>query len=112
MPAILYHIFAEPIFNKWLIYAQLHTITTLLNEAAVVALKKGTLSLHELDDNVKTDPLAVPAILLLHTDPLQTEFLGIIPTRSCNLNCVYCGLMPVMNHRGWISPLSYLLWIG
>ncbi len=87
------HIFAVPVIDKWLIHAPLHGVTALVNKAAVTDVCNGI----SKADNERTKNLR--ALLneeserepLPNTGPPQPEFLGIVPTRSCNLNCQYCG---------------------
>ena len=84
--------FKIPILDKWLIYAPLHDITALVNEAAVDELTKkngpkrdGVLSdlWRALDGPPEHSPL-------LKEGPFDPQFLAIVTTRGCNINCVYC----------------------
>ncbi len=87
------HIFAVPVMEQWLIHAPLHGVSALVNKAAVTGLSTG--SQKSADKKIK----GLLALLDEETEniprtnegPAQPEFLGIIATRSCNLNCGYCG---------------------
>lgn len=88
------HIFAIPVLNQWLIYAPLQQVSALVNRRAVSHLERGGLSAHatglfsELVDHIKRNPQEIPRP---REGPIHPEFLGLIPTRACNLACVYCG---------------------
>lgn len=86
-------VFAVPVFDRWLIHAPLHEITALVNHSMVETLKAGPVrgrkdSFNRLCGLLSGEPPAIPRA---NTGPLRPDFLGIIPTRSCNLNCVYCA---------------------
>lgn len=84
-------IYVVPISDRWLVHAPLHGISALVNTETVRALKNGNSSIgrvKKLSDALQQKPVYSPRSL---TDPLNPDFLGIIPTRACNLNCVYCG---------------------
>ena len=92
------NIFAVPISNKSLLYAPLHDLAALVDPKAARRLRDGLLSgetvadgqLNEiarvLDDGTESAPL-----------PKQGDFvpafLGLLPTRGCNLSCQYCGFL-------------------
>ena len=86
------NVYAVPIFNKWLLYAPLRRITALVNSRAVLSLKNGS----SQTESIKVKPLynilqkaeVPPAPRSGNIDP---EFLGIIPTRDCDMSCLYCG---------------------
>ncbi len=88
-------IFAVPIGKKFLLYAPLHKFSALVNRAALhsihTALTTGDTVSPTLEPIVK--PLQRPTIPVpaARTGYLTTPlFLGIIPTRGCNLACRYC----------------------
>lgn len=88
---LLEHVYAVPLVDRWLLHAPLHSITAVVNASAIRELKASA------PDPVRKSVLA-PLIEAPPADPprplqnsLQPEFLGIIPSRRCNLNCVYCG---------------------
>ena len=85
--------FVVPVLDRWLVYAPLHQVAAIVNTRAATALRNGdtahaTGSLADLIDALRRSPSHVPAPL--HGDPCPS-FLGIMPTRGCNLACVYCN---------------------
>ena len=86
-------IYALPLPESWLVYAPLHEISALVNEAAIQALRSPeaeslTLELKELRDGL----IAPPELSLTQRKgDFLPDFIGLIPTRDCNLNCRYCG---------------------
>ena len=82
---MLDRVFAAPVLDRWLIHAPLHRITALINRASLEALAGGSSPLTpELSEPRETEPGP-------RTGPLDPRFLGLVPTRACNLACVYCG---------------------
>lgn len=86
-------VFVVPIFDKWLVYAPLHHVTALVNSAMVAALKNGNSppgsdTLTELYKSLENGPVDMPSP---PTGPICPEFIGLIPTRACNMACIYCG---------------------
>jgi uncharacterized protein len=91
-------IFAIPILNLCLIYAPLHTFGALVTPAAADQIRHALWA----GESVEASPLgdiiellrAVPAPA---PQPRQGEFapafLGLIPTRGCNLACQYCDFL-------------------
>jgi uncharacterized protein len=89
-------IFAFPILDRILIYAPFHSLTALVNRDAAKLIQKAL--------KTETDPPEIVRTIVSELrrpgrscpakrrgpldDPL---FLGIIPTRGCNLNCRYCN---------------------
>jgi uncharacterized protein len=92
----LHSIFLLPVGSKFLLYAPLHNLAVLMNRAAVVRLRDGLSgkgrvgagSLQEVLEILKTDAEVAPRRKQGGLDP---AFLGLIPTRACNLACGYCG---------------------
>lgn len=80
--------------DRFLFHSPLHYISAVVNQGVVALLQdKGTPSigsggLGELQACVRTAPAYIPGP---HESESSQKFLGIIPTRQCNLNCVYCG---------------------
>jgi uncharacterized protein len=98
MKEILRNIFYLPVQNDFLVYSPLNGISALLNRTGLLGLKKqlqfaGT---DTADPDSKLLELAneilnTPANKILKKEGEFTpEFLGIIPTRSCNGACNYC----------------------
>jgi len=75
-------VFALPVFDKWLVYAPLDRVTALVNRAA-------------LEDFPEELRAALGGQAEPEPQPRQgavcPQFLGIVPTRACNLSCAYCG---------------------
>ncbi len=83
-------IYALPVLKKWLLHAPLHGLSALVNAQTLRELKRQRFSTPEtenLSQTLQHTPANQPPL----NGPLNPEFLGIIPTRACNLNCVYCG---------------------
>lgn len=78
-----------PVPGAVLLISPLRSISALMNEAAASVLASG-LCHPELEDLAAAlaAPAADPAV---DAGPIRPAFLGLIPTRSCNLTCVYCG---------------------
>jgi len=84
------YVFTVPVSDKYILHSPLHNITALMNRSAVKSLKDGTLKnkdLYELYRSLTEKP-SIPAP---HRGPVNPDFAGLIPTRSCNFNCIYCG---------------------
>ena len=86
-------VYALPVLDRWLVHAPLHGATALVNSAALARLRDrdngapaGRVA--ELDDLLAREPQSEPRP---HQGPLRPQFLGLIPTRACNLRCLYCG---------------------
>lgn len=88
-------IFILPVQDKYLLYAPLHELSALLNKAAVLQVKQALVSSRpdsattELADMIsvlKATPTQNPD----RSGELDPQFLGIIPSRRCNMSCVYC----------------------
>jgi uncharacterized protein len=92
----LHSIFLLPLGGKYLLYAPLHNLAAVVNRAAAVRLQDGLWG----DGGVGAGPLqGIFEILEGDGDAaprrkqggLDPAFLGLIPTRACNLACRYCG---------------------
>ena len=88
-------IFILPVQDKYLLYAPLHNLSALLNGAAVLQLKQALVqsnpgsAAQELSDLIsvlQSPPIQNPD----QTGEMNPQFLGIIPSRRCNMSCVYC----------------------
>lgn len=86
-------VFVVPVLDRWLVHAPLHRVTALVNRAAIAKLKgdrpwpkSGRLA--DLHATLAADPWDAPRP---NEGVPCPEFLGLIPTRACNLSCVYCG---------------------
>lgn len=91
------NVFALPLLNRFLIYAPLHHLAALVDRAAMLRLQdslsgknigEGPLGeiAHTLASNFEPAPLP-------RRGNLAPAFLGLLPTRGCNLDCRYCGFL-------------------
>ena len=88
-------LFSVPVFDNYLIYAPLHHTVALVNERAVQEIRSGvrtgapvTEVLRPLLNQLRSPADVAPTP---RTGPLTNPlFLGLIPTRGCNLGCRYC----------------------
>lgn len=85
-----------PVQDKYLLYSPLHELSALINEAAALQLKQALVAaapdsaLPELADLIsvlQSPPTQNPD----RTGEIYPQFLGIIPSRRCNMSCVYCN---------------------
>lgn len=91
-------IFSIPVLDYFIIYAPLHNLAALVDRLAVVRLRDSLLcgkngeegKLNKILHIFKTG--AEPAPPPKQGD-LAPAFLGLLPTRDCNLSCRYCGFM-------------------
>ncbi len=85
-------IFLVPVLGHWLLYAPLHKVSALVNDAAARTLREGKIpsgsGCAELFAELATAPDGVPQP---PRGDISPSFLGIMPTRGCNLACVYCN---------------------
>ena len=110
-------VFLIPILDRWLLHAPLHKVTAFINDAAAEQLKAGHNldqwdQLAELRALLASDPENVP-------EPLSGEvcpsFLGITPTRGCNIGCVYCnfgGPTAAMTHMDPRIAVAAVDWMA
>jgi uncharacterized protein len=91
-------IYVIPISNNCLVYSPLRHVFALVNKKAVSSIRQW------LEDKVEMGNVPEPMQGLFreiqaplqeipeeHTGSIRPAFLGIIPSRACNLSCVYCG---------------------
>jgi len=102
-------IFIVPVLDAFLLYAPLHGISALLNESAVLALKRGLdmgrRSHGDAELNALIEQLRLPATRDPdRTGALDPQFLGIIPSRRCNMACVYCDFGEDEGRQEVIEP--------
>lgn len=90
------NVFAVPVLDWFLVYAPLHGLSALVNRQTLQSLRQSLTS-----DAVPPPPLLQPLLTQLTTTPStlpsvrvgpvkQPLFLGLIPTRGCNMGCRYC----------------------
>jgi uncharacterized protein len=75
-------VFAVPVFDKWLIYAPLQQVRALVNRAALDEFPDSLAAALSADSDPEPRP---------REGAIRPRFLGLIPTRECNLRCAYCG---------------------
>jgi uncharacterized protein len=89
-------IFVAPVLDKFLVYAPLHEFSALVDKQAVRQIRAGlldkdkstTLTLRPLLEILRRPGALLPQP---RTGPLTDPFfLGLIPTRGCNMGCPYC----------------------
>lgn len=89
-------IYIIPVPDACLIYSPLRRVTALVNQKAAAVLKAQLEtgnhadvpeSLHNLVQELQTPVSAPPPE---RSGPVQPMFLGLLPTRACNLACAYC----------------------
>lgn len=88
-------IFTVPVLDKYLLYAPLQGLSALLNRTAVTRIKNAITGKEEghierelsaLIRELRTAPVKNPD----KTGDFDPPFLGIIPSRRCNMSCSYC----------------------
>lgn len=92
-------IFGVPVLDLYLIYAPLHNLAALVDRLAVRRITDWLTAaggdipegLDEVCQNLRSQPEPVP---LPREGSFVPAFLGLIPTRGCNLGCEYCGFLP------------------
>lgn len=111
-------VFAVPVQGQWLLHAPLHRVTALCGERSFIdllarpgaPLASGRLG--PLQEVLRSTPPAAPAPC---TGPLRPEFLGIIPTRACNMACRYCAFRCADEPHGIMSEslaLNAVAWMA
>ncbi len=106
------YIYAIPISGKHLVYAPLKKLAALVNGKAVASLggwlrddaggKQPIAGLEPLCEGVEEPDGYMPE---MKTGPISPAFLGIIPSRSCNLACSYCSFGAAHAPREQMNPL-------
>lgn len=87
-------VFCIPVMDKFLVYAPLHRLTALVNRHALALIREDhgitpvPPSLRDIIERLQRIP---PPVTTSREGPVHTPlFLGIIPTRGCNMACHYC----------------------
>ncbi|MBN1936021.1 MAG: radical SAM protein [Anaerolineae bacterium] len=101
-PVVWHDLFVIPLVDQFLIYAPLHGMAALVNRAAVSSLKRAILSgkpandarLDEIIHVLQTEVVTPPSPKCGNLAP---AFLGLLPTRGCNLACRYCSFLATDN---------------
>ena len=92
---MLSNIFFLPVMDRILLYAPLHGVTALINKAAAVKIQE--LVLQSDAGNQEAESALIELLKQTPTAPRPIQgkirnplFLGLIPTRGCNMYCRYC----------------------
>ena len=88
-------LFAIPVLERVLLYAPLHGLAAIVNAMAARQIKRVVVHRsHGVSDHLReivqiaTSKADVP---LPKSGEVEPDFLGLLPTRRCNLACRYCG---------------------
>jgi uncharacterized protein len=91
-------IYTVPVPDAYLLYSPLRQVSALVNKKALCQAKarlEGKIldpdETRPLDNLLHTIESSEVTAQAQHSGPLVPNFLGIIPTRACNLSCAYCG---------------------
>ena len=104
-------VFTVPVLDRFLVYAPLHGLSALVNRQTLQSLRQSLAS-----DAVPPPPVIQPLLTQLTTTTptlpsvrvgpfKQPLFLGLIPTRGCNMGCRYCDFA-APKHNGPVMSLS------
>lgn len=93
MPPLIDTCFAIPIFDQWLLHAPLQSVSAICGEGLLMVLNDdlplGTSDkLGVVMQSLSQPPSPEPQS---QTGAFRPDFLGLIPTRACNLACRYCA---------------------
>ena len=103
--------FAIPIADKFLLYAPLHGLAALVDRTAALRLRDSFLTgnpvapgplgeiAHALDSGAGPEPAP-------RQGDFVPTFLGLLPTRGCNLACRYCGFLPAQESQAMSLELA------
>ena len=104
-PARMASIFVLPLPGRDLIYAPLHHVAALVNRLAAQQVQEALLSTEQssapqLTEIVQRLRVSLQTVPQPKQGELMPAFLGLIPTRGCNLACAYCGFVPAGEPTG------------
>lgn len=91
-------VFVLPVIDSYLVYAPLNDLAALVDRTAVRQIWEGLTSSRGEGSGPLGDIIA--SLKAARRPPLPRQgslkpaFLGLIPTRDCNLACQYCGFLP------------------
>ena len=111
-------IYAVPLPGHWLLHAPLHRTTALCDGrflddlAKLPQLPSASGRFGRLLGALSRRPLRPPAG---RTGPLRPAFLGLVPTRGCNMACRYCGFGSAQSGHQTISEVlagQAVEWMG
>jgi uncharacterized protein len=92
----LENVFVLPILNRYLVYAPLADFAALVDRVAVQRIQEGLeggIGTGQLDGIVHALRTTARPAPLPNQGSLVPPFLGLLPTRDCNLACEYCGFL-------------------
>lgn len=94
-PGVSATIFAIPIFDQVIIYAPLRNFAALVDQTVALYLQDSIISGRPARKDRLNEILHIlneePSIPLPKQGNFLPAFLGLLPTRGCNLACRYCG---------------------
>ena len=103
------HIFAVPVIDQYITYNPLNGRYALLNEGGIsllkAALKQSKAT--SLPEDYQDLAAYLTAAGVKHpekTGPVNPQFLGIIPSRKCNMSCSYCDFGAHQNSGERLDP--------
>ncbi len=97
-------VYRVPVLDHYLVYAPLHGLTAVVNRAGLDAIRFGLVG-----GRLPADIARIVEVLLspgrepirIPTGPVRRPlFLGIIPTRGCNMACAYCAFGGTLDSSG------------
>ena len=104
------NLFAVPILDKFLVVSPLRDTYALINKSALEVVAEQTKQPLKKVDSRLEDFIAflkepvTPLAFDVHKRKLNPLFLGLIPSRRCNLSCVYCGFGATLSSDNKLSP--------
>lgn len=106
-----HEIFVVPIADKFLLYAPLHDMLALIDQRGVQQIRQSLIERSAPLSNALS-PLATQLRLQARPTPITNRgnlprplFLGIIPTRGCNMGCHYCDFA-APKHKSAVMSLE------
>lgn len=88
-------VFAIPVFDQIIIYAPLHNFAALVDRTAALHLQDSIISGHTVKEDRLNEVRCIlnekPSVPFPKQGVFLPAFLGLLPTRGCNLACRYCG---------------------
>lgn len=100
---MVFELFSIPVGNKFLIYAPLHNLATIVDRRAADQIRAAvgvgsetvSPSIRPILDQLRLPGESIPKV---HKGSLShSYFLGIISTRGCNMSCLYCDFAASKN---------------
>jgi len=91
-------VFAVPIGKVYLLYAPLHHLSAIINQSALFEIKyciqSGNSAVNELKSVISAITLPPERTPQPRTGEIDNPyFLGLLPTRGCNMACKYCDFL-------------------